>query len=206
MGLLGPLGAYIMKSQIAGAWLGVTAICLSFSPARANIITVFNLTGTFTDSSTISGTVTIDVTFGIVDSANLLYMGNTYSTIQSQIQFTGITPSGFISSQVDYAVDIGTSISQFPSIHLGIPGIPQPIFLTGYVGGPVCSVDAVCGPDAAGNTYASAFHPSASSAVVLQTGQLSVTPLPAALPLFATGLGAMGLFGWRRKRKAQAVA
>jgi hypothetical protein len=27
------------------------------------------------------------------------------------------------------------------------------------------------------------------------------TPLPAALPLFATGLGAMGLFGWRRKRK-----
>jgi hypothetical protein len=28
------------------------------------------------------------------------------------------------------------------------------------------------------------------------------TPLPAALPLFATGLGAMGLFGWRRKRKA----
>ena len=32
------------------------------------------------------------------------------------------------------------------------------------------------------------------------------TPLPAALPLFATGLGAMGLFGWRRKRKEQAVA
>ena len=30
---------------------------------------------------------------------------------------------------------------------------------------------------------------------------VSATPLPAALPLFATGLGAMGLFGWRRKRK-----
>ena len=27
-----------------------------------------------------------------------------------------------------------------------------------------------------------------------------VTPLPAALPLFATGLGALGLLGWRRKR------
>ena len=27
------------------------------------------------------------------------------------------------------------------------------------------------------------------------------TPLPAALPLFATGLGGLGLFGWRRKRK-----
>jgi hypothetical protein len=31
------------------------------------------------------------------------------------------------------------------------------------------------------------------------------TPLPAALPLFATGLGALGLLGWRRKRK-QAMA
>jgi hypothetical protein len=28
------------------------------------------------------------------------------------------------------------------------------------------------------------------------------TPLPAALPLFGTGLGALGLLGWRRKRKA----
>ena len=31
------------------------------------------------------------------------------------------------------------------------------------------------------------------------------TPLPAALPLFAAGLGALGLLGWRRKRKAQAA-
>jgi hypothetical protein len=33
------------------------------------------------------------------------------------------------------------------------------------------------------------------------------TPLPAALPLFASGLGGVGLLGWRRKRKnASAVA
>jgi hypothetical protein len=37
----------------------------------------------------------------------------------------------------------------------------------------------------------------------LTTG--TVTPLPAALPLFATGLAGIGLLGWRRKRKAQAV-
>ena len=35
-------------------------------------------------------------------------------------------------------------------------------------------------------------------------GKLSATPLPGALPLFATGLGALGLFSWRRKQKAQA--
>ena len=31
-------------------------------------------------------------------------------------------------------------------------------------------------------------------------GDIISTPLPAALPLFATGLAALGLLGWRRKR------
>jgi hypothetical protein len=32
------------------------------------------------------------------------------------------------------------------------------------------------------------------------------TPLPAALPFFAAGLGALGLLGWRKKRTARSVA
>ena len=35
-------------------------------------------------------------------------------------------------------------------------------------------------------------------------GGVATTPLPAALPLFTTGLGALGLLGWRRMRKAAA--
>jgi hypothetical protein len=42
--------------------------------------------------------------------------------------------------------------------------------------------------------------------VMLTTAAVTATPLPAALPLFATGLGALGLLGWRRKRKARAAA
>jgi hypothetical protein len=34
----------------------------------------------------------------------------------------------------------------------------------------------------------------------------TTTPVPATLPLFATDLGAIGLLGWRKKRKGQAVA
>ena len=36
-------------------------------------------------------------------------------------------------------------------------------------------------------------------------GDLGQTPLPGALPLFASGLGALGLLGWRRKRKTAAA-
>jgi hypothetical protein len=37
-------------------------------------------------------------------------------------------------------------------------------------------------------------------------GQVSEVPIPAALPLFASGLGAFGFFGWRRKKKRAALA
>jgi hypothetical protein len=40
---------------------------------------------------------------------------------------------------------------------------------------------------------------------MLVTGSIATTPLPAALPLFASGLGALGIVSWRRKRKARAV-
>ncbi|MCC6776646.1 MAG: hypothetical protein IT537_08425 [Hyphomicrobiales bacterium] len=35
-------------------------------------------------------------------------------------------------------------------------------------------------------------------------GLATETPLPAALPLFASGLGLLGLAGWRKRRKAVA--
>jgi hypothetical protein len=40
---------------------------------------------------------------------------------------------------------------------------------------------------------------------VSATISMSETPLPAALPLFVSGLGALGLFGWRRTRKSVAA-
>jgi hypothetical protein len=49
------------------------------------------------------------------------------------------------------------------------------------------------------------LHGGISPPLDIQFGTAAVTPLPAALPLFATGLGAMGLFGWRRKRKNTAA-
>ena len=44
------------------------------------------------------------------------------------------------------------------------------------------------------------------TASVFSFTPVGTVPLPAALPLFATGLGALGLISWRRKRKAQAAA
>jgi hypothetical protein len=67
-----------------------------------------------------------------------------------------------------------------------------PTFLASGYGGPVDQVNVVSNdPD----------HFVMDD--VTYNGVVSSVPLPAALPLFATGLGALGLLGWRRKKKAQ---
>jgi hypothetical protein len=47
-----------------------------------------------------------------------------------------------------------------------------------------------------------AITPKISFALVSNT---QLTPLPAALPLFASGLGGLGLLGWRRKKRKSAA-
>jgi hypothetical protein len=54
-----------------------------------------------------------------------------------------------------------------------------------------------------GSYFYSAIGTDAGSVSV--TPEVSATPLPAALPLFASGFGVMGLLGWRRKRKNSAA-
>ena len=53
-----------------------------------------------------------------------------------------------------------------------------------------------------GYTVASTEPPPVFFSTVIQTPTLTLaTPLPGALPLFATGLGALGLIGWRKRKK-----
>jgi hypothetical protein len=66
----------------------------------------------------------------------------------------------------------------------------------------------VSGPGVAGESFANqmgVFPASDGPYQMLVTGNVATTPLPAALPLFASGLGALGLVSWRRKRKARAA-
>jgi hypothetical protein len=60
-------------------------------------------------------------------------------------------------------------------------------------------------PNAGNNQNGDGYFPNPYEMIVT-ADQVGTTPLPATLPLFASGLGAIGLLGWRRKRKAQAAA
>jgi hypothetical protein len=86
----------------------------------------------------------------------------------------------------------------------------QPVFDNN---GPLFSFQTSGGIDILANLYSvgSQFYLSVDNPTGLWnpgdpgTLQVSATPVPAALPLFATGLGAAGLLFWRRKRNAVAL-
>ena len=72
-------------------------------------------------------------------------------------------------------------------------------------------IDPTTGPAFAAGTASATFGTTTGGTFTItptvgSEATFSAVPLPAALPLFGSGLGALGLFGWRRKRRAQAVA
>jgi hypothetical protein len=76
----------------------------------------------------------------------------------------------------------------------------------GWYFNPNSSVTWASANNASGGVWLNGGNAIEGAPAALITAELSATPLPATLPLLVTGLGAMGLLGWRRKRKAQAVA
>ena len=77
--------------------------------------------------------------------------------------------------------------------------------LAGYAGGAINT--ALFYPTSSGpEAFTAICQGGACGSLTASTSTSPTTPLPAALPLFATGLGALGLLGWRRKRKAPALA
>jgi hypothetical protein len=97
----------------------------------------------------------------------------------------------------------------------GITEYPGPIFYLsvpdGYTSDAPLSntatwtVATLAGLGVTPGTYVWTWGSDPDQSFTLDVG-VAATPLPTALPLFGGGLGAIGLLGWRRKRKAQAVA
>jgi hypothetical protein len=105
--------------------------------------------------------------------------------------FTGF-PLGVTSGTYDQVFDM-TQASSY-----------NPAFVTAE-GGLATAEAALVAGIIAGEAYLN-IHTTLNPGGEIRGFLAAPTPLPAALPLFATGLGALGLLGWRRKRKAQAAA
>ena len=189
---------------LISAWI----LALTVSVANANTITTFDVSGTFFYSEggpvgpppippsgppgAFAGTFSIDVNTGIVTGFDIKFPGLP--------DFTNVPvpPYGFIGPGTGSSgIFVATGSYLFYLEFLNdFAAHTQSVF----TGAPITygEIDSCPSPDCAFGIQP--FIVDISGSIT------AATPLPAALPLFATGLGALGLLGWRRKRKAQAAA
>jgi hypothetical protein len=97
----------------------------------------------------------------------------------------------------------GTPTPKFFGTMLVNSVVGDPAFMAAFMTGETLHISLITQALSGGNTLESVAGGLRASAPI-GSGEVFV-PLPAALPLFATGLGALGLLGWRRKLKAAAA-
>jgi hypothetical protein len=154
----------------------------------------------------VSGTITTDGKIGALISTDIAGYSLTLSNsrLPHSLSIT-LTPanSGLLLNPGSLSATATNLLFDFDSTKPTIFIIdsvlsPSAICFEGFTGS--CSTP----PDSETLSFGNEFQRTFTG--VRSIASASATPLPAALPLFATGLGALGLFGWRRKRKETAVA
>jgi len=170
-----PIKLYVVVFLLALTMLGPGLISASAD--------TFTLSGTFTDGSTLSGTIVIDTVAGTVDS------GDPITSAPDSGSYPFLYTQGTVSS-VYYAQFGTTSLFSFPFVDLVFPTTS----LVGYTGGNLCSVDNPC-------TYTDSTLDLVTATLGLQSGT-SAAPEPATFVLLSMGLISLG---WMRKRRCQSL-
>lgn len=180
----------------AGFALFVAAVVGAVGPGVANASVVYDyaghdftgVSGPYTTADSVTGSMTLSAALG--DNLNLATVTPTAFSFSDGVQ----TISSPNTSSFMFSTDASGNITQY-NVSLLTPLGPGTIAAINVL--TLTTEDDV------------SFNGSTATTGVTSPGVWStaaVTPLPAALPLFATGLGLTGLFGWRRKRKGPAIA
>jgi hypothetical protein len=158
------------------------------------------LEGTIFDATGIDGLVVGTVTY------NVAFKNGAYSSIYAATPPTFIgdesgaqaAAAALASALSDLQVRYLTGLVQTGAQNALVPSSPL------EASGAQCTSQSNCGMNIWSAVASLSFDPSTTYGDADFTVFLA-TPVPAALPLFATGLAGLGLLGWRRKRKAQAA-
>ena len=185
-----------MKLMLAATLLAIAATGSTAQLAHASTVT-YGLTLTDTANTTYSGIGTLIISGPPAISGTDQFCGSNACGGGSVVSLT-FTVDGFNFSSADSGASSGGSLqADFTN------GILTALAFGETVGGN----DRLQIPFSGGLTYAfqSFSNPSVFTTGTITDSLVAATPLPATLPLFASSLGALGFFGWRKKRKAQAI-
>jgi len=220
----GPLGAHIMRSRnlFAGAFATAYIIFSLLNAPQAGAVTIYSYTGpnftniidditrvpgTYTTNMNVSGSFTVQDPLPALMPLTLIN-----ASVVSFSFFDGRnTITEALSSLFTFRVETDQNgqfshwiITIFQNPFYGL-GEQRFTIGTSNNGGFGSGVDQasieLCEQPATPSCLSLGSTDAASVGFAHGTWSSATTPVPAALPLFATGLGALGLLGWRRKRR-----
>jgi hypothetical protein len=185
---------FFLSFGVVLALLG-TGVC-SASPITYNVAEIIGV-------GSVTGTIETDGTTGTLDAGNIIGWNLELNGNAASLNLTDLNSSVYVTG-TDLTATATNLLFNFSGGDNGY-ALFQIVEFSGQnyfcdaTSGVVCYQGASVAPEA--------FNSPSFQNVALTGNQIigSATPLPAALPLFATGLGGLGLLGWRRKRKAQAT-
>jgi len=166
----------------------LAALTLLAPAMHAGIIT-FSAAGTGQFNSTLSGTVVIDTSAGVVQSLNLTVSNPTQSNgLPITVTMFDSFGSGLVGGTT-YFIQGDNGHGTFPFVDLGLPVTT----LVGYSGGALCTP---CGNFGSGFALSSTVQP------IFDSASLTATPEPASVALTAAG----ALLGFAVRRRRWAIA
>jgi hypothetical protein len=187
----------------------VAAILALASLRQASASTVYDVHDVYNVSAvtptTIDGTIITDGHLGILGSANILDWNLVINNLialtpgNSDLSLKGnnLAATG-LELFWNYDLPNGLLVFATPKI-AGINGF------VAYSPGAFVALAGFCSTDVSDCLGPIPANLRTGMSVIGIDPPTSVTPVPAALPLFATGLGLLGLLGWHRKRKTSAA-
>lgn len=176
------------------------SLALNFSAAAST----YDVSGAFPFSSdTFTGS--IDVSGGSVSSADIT-LGPSESVLTNVVSSFEVGPVWTVA--VDNSSYLLSFLFTLPSSFNDDTGSIFLATLSEYVTNEVCRTErkkTVCEPETTTQFLRGLGYGTVTAGPVTIINGDSATPIPATLPLFATGLGVIGLLGWGMKRRASAV-
>jgi hypothetical protein len=191
--------------------IAICVLALTFGEAKAD--TYYDLVATFTGPTNASESTLLNyhlypglsyplsVTItGVVDINNGIVQPGHLRDNFSPFPYNVFGYPGALAPDLYQFTGTGATSLPISTATFTIP-VPDAYDLSNYLGGPISTATLLWG------TQGCSGFPISCDLLHLNysfvSGSLTMqTPLPSALPLFATGLAGLGLLGWRRKRKA----
>ncbi len=179
--------------------IGLFAVISIAGPATAlaDSISTFIASGTFANGATLVGSITIDVTTGVVTGADI----GIESTLSDVPAFGSLTFSG-VDIPIDDSWDItfqnGSPVFSFLGLYLDTAALGSST-LVGYSGGALYS-NALLRNDGASSFY----QPIGDGNYDLESGSLSLAtsvPEPASLGLLAANMACLGGVAMSRRKR-----